>query len=195
MNKFEIEETFIKDIKIITPIPFRDDRGWFMEVFTKKPFKEAGIPTNFVQMNHSRSIYGVIRGLHFQWSPLMGKLMRVTRGEAFIVAVDIRKNSPTLGKWYGDYFSEGNKKQMWAPAGFARGFCSLEDITEVQYLITGTWNPKNESEILWNDPDIGISWPIGMTPMSPRPEISEKDAKAQSFKQWLTSENSNKLMI
>jgi len=84
---------------------------------------------------------------------------------------------------------------MWAPAGFARGFCSLEDITEVQYLITGTWNPKNESEILWNDPDIGISWPIGMTPMSPRPEISAKDAKAQSFKQWLTSENSNKLMI
>ena len=187
--KFKIEETFIKDIKIVMPDVYEDDRGFFIEVFNKNDFDLLEIPSYFVQMNHSRSEKNVIRGLHFQWDPPMGKLMRVTRGEAFLVAVDIRKNSPTLGKWYGDYFSEKNKKQIWAPAGFARGICTLEDNTEVQYLITGQYNPTNESEIKWDDPDISIKWPIT------NPKLSNKDKNAQSFKQWIESENSNNFML
>jgi dTDP-4-dehydrorhamnose 3,5-epimerase len=187
--KFKVEEIFIPDVKIITSSVFEDERGFFMEAFNKKEFDQLGIPTNFVQLNHSRSDYGVVRGLHFQWEPPMGKLMRVTVGEAFLVAVDIRKNSPTLGKWWGGIFSEENKKQIWAPAGFARGICSLSKRTEVQYLITGEWNKSCESEILWNDPDIGINWPIK------NPMLSEKDSKAKTFKQWLESKDSNNFML
>jgi len=187
--KFIVEETFIPDVKVILPQLFEDDRGFFMEVFNKTDFNLLGIPSHFVQMNHSRSEKNVIRGLHFQWSPPMGKLMRVTRGEAYLVAVDIRKNSPTLGKWYGDYFSEKNKKQLWAPAGCARGICTLSTITEVQYLITGEYKPKNESEILWNDSDIGINWPIDF------PILSDKDKNAQTFKEWLITPESNYFIL
>lgn len=187
--KFKFEETFIKDVIIVTPNAFEDDRGFFMEVFNIPDFEKVGIPTKYVQMNHSRSIKNVVRGLHFQWDPPMGKIMRVTRGLAFLVAVDIRKNSPTLGKWYGNYFSEINKKQIWAPAGFARGICTMVDNTEVQYLITGEYNPINESEILWNDPDIGIIWPVE------NPILSNKDKNAKSFKQWLDNPNSNNFTL
>lgn len=183
MNKdFKIEETFIQDVLIITPKIFEDDRGFFIEVFNKEFFDFRDIPSLFVQMNHSSSKKNVIRGLHFQWDPPMGKLMRVTRGRAFLVAVDIRKGSPTLGMWYGNIFSDQDKKQLWAPAGFARGICSLEDNTEVQYLITGRYNPKCESEILWNDNDIKINWPIFY---SDNLILSEKDKKAQTFSEWL----------
>lgn len=191
MQSFFISETYIKDVKIVSPRVAEDERGFFMEVFNKREFEEAGIPTAFVQMNHSCSKKNVIRGLHFQWDPPMGKLMRVTRGRAFLVAVDIRKNSPTLGMYVGEYFSEQNKEQIWAPAGFARGICAVEDNTEVQYLITGSYNPSCESEIMWNDEDINISWPKEVT----NPIISEKDKKAKTFKKWLASENSNKFML
>jgi dTDP-4-dehydrorhamnose 3,5-epimerase len=188
MIDYKIEETFIQDVLIITPKIFEDDRGVFIEVFNKSYFDFVDVPTNFVQMNHSRSKKNVIRGLHFQWDPPMGKLMRVTRGSAFLVAVDIRKESPTLGMWYGNIFSEENKKQIWAPAGFARGICSLEDDTEVQYLITGEYTPKNESEILWNDPELKITWPIFH---SDNLSLSEKDKKAQTFSEWLKRPESN----
>ena len=161
----------------VTPDAFADDRGFFYESFRSDRFAEHGIPIAFLQDNHSRSRRGVVRGLHFQWQPPMGKLMRVTVGAAFLVAVDIRKGSPTFGKWIGVEASAENRKQLWAPAGFARGFCALTDC-EVQYKCTGLYNSQAESGIHWNDPEIGIAWPI------PNPQLSAKDANAQSFAQW-----------
>ena len=187
--KFLIQEGFVNGVKIITPKLFNDERGFFIEVFNKTDFQKAGIPADFVQMNHSLSAKNVVRGLHFQWDPPMGKLMRVTRGYAYLVAVDIRKNSPSYGQYHGGYFSAANRLQMWAPAGFARGICSLEDNTEVQYLITGEYNPKNESQIAWDDPEINIKWPIK------DPILSPKDRTAQSFRAWTASENSNKFLL
>jgi dTDP-4-dehydrorhamnose 3,5-epimerase len=158
---------------------FEDDRGFFMEVYRKDQFEELGLPGEFVQDNHSRSAKGVIRGLHYQWDPPMGKLMRVTLGRAFLVAVDIRKGSPTLGKWFGIEVSAENKKQIWAPAGFARGFCILSEYAEIQYKCTGIYNSRCESGILWNDPAIGIEWPCT------NPVLSKKDAAAQTLAEWL----------
>jgi dTDP-4-dehydrorhamnose 3,5-epimerase len=152
-----------------------------METYRIDKFRELGIPEMFVQDNHSRSAKGVVRGLHFQWEPPMGKLMRVTSGSAFLVAVDIRKGSPTLGKWVGVEVSAENRKQVWAPAGFARGFCVLSESAEIQYKVTGLYNNKAESGILWNDPEIGIQWPVSPT----QAELSEKDKKAQTLAQWL----------
>lgn len=180
-----IEKTDIKDLCIITPAVFEDERGFFMEVYRKDKFKEFGINAEFVQDNHSRSAKNVLRGLHFQWEPPMGKLMRVTLGAAFLVAVDIRKNSPTLGKWFGIEVSAENKKQVYAPAGFARGFCVLSDVAEIQYKCTGIYNKNAESGILWNDPEIGIKWPVAT------PILSDKDAKAQTLTEWLTREQLN----
>ncbi len=164
---------------VVVPEIFRDDRGFFMEVFRQDQFKELGLPELFAQMNHSGSVKDVVRGLHFQWDPPMGKLMRVPRGKAFLVAVDIRKGSPTLGKWFGIEASEENGYQVWAPAGFARGFCVLSDYAEVQYLCTGIYNNKAESGIRWNDPEIGIKWPVKT------PTLSYKDQSAQTLAEWL----------
>src|SRR6266545_2196277 len=134
---------------IVHPDIFEDERGFFFEVFRADRFVELGLPSTFVQLNHSRSRKGVLRGLHFQWEPPMGKLMRVTQGSAFLAAVDIRKGSPTLGQWYGTEVSAQNKKQIWAPAGFARGFCVLSEHAELQYLCTGVYNHRAESGIRW----------------------------------------------
>lgn len=169
----------IPDIKIISHQVFEDERGFFVEAFREDEFKKYGLPTHFVQDNHSRSAKGVLRGLHFQWDPPMGKMMRVTYGTAFLVAVDIRKGSPTLGKWFGMEVSAANKKQVWAPAGFARGFCVLSDFAEIQYKVTGIYNKQGESGILWNDPEIGIDWPLA------DPQLSEKDRNAQTLAEWL----------
>ena len=136
-------------------------------------------PARFVQLNHSRSVRGVVRGLHFQWDPPMGKLMRVARGEAFIVAVDIRPGSPTLGRHESIVASDENHLQLWAPASFARGFCALSDVVDIEYFTTGTYGPHAELGIAWNDPDIGIDWPIK------EPTLSAKDAVAQSLADWL----------
>ena len=175
----------LSGIKVIQPELFEDDRGFFMEVFRKDQFEKLKLPSKFVQFNHSRSTKGVIRGLHFQWQPLMGKLMRVTLGSAFLVAVDIRKGSPYFGKWYGLDVSEENRLLIWAPAGFARGFCVTSDFAEIQYLCTGIYNGNNESGIFWNDPAIGIDWPVD------NPIISKKDSESQSISQWLENELSN----
>jgi dTDP-4-dehydrorhamnose 3,5-epimerase len=175
----EIEKTPIEGVIVVKADVFEDERGFFMEVFRKDQFVELGLPWNFVQLNHSASVRNVVRGLHFQWEPPMGKLMRVTTGAAFLVAVDIRKNSPTLGEWFGIEASAKNKIQLWAPACFARGFAVLSDYAEIQYLCTGIYGPTGESGILWNDPKIGIDWPVK------DPILSEKDRKAQTLAQWL----------
>lgn len=183
--EFKIEKQILNGVVVLIPEIFEDERGFFMETYREDKFKELGINGRFVQDNYSGSAKNVLRGLHFQWNPLMGKLMRVTRGEAYLVAVDIRKDSPTLGKWYGEIVSDRNRKQIWAPAGFARGFCVLSDYAEIQYKCTGIYNSNSESGILWNDPNIGIEWPIT------NPIISEKDKNAQTLAQWLAREESN----
>jgi len=182
---FMIERTSIDDVIIVKPTTFRDERGFFREVYRQDQFKDLGMPDTFVQLNHSGSGKGVLRGLHFQWEPPMGKLMRVTRGQAFLVAVDIRKGSTSLGKWIGLEVSEENGIQVWAPAGFARGFCALSDNTEIQYLCTGTYNSKCESGIRWDDPGIGVAWPIG------NPILTKKDQSAQTLSEWLGTPESN----
>ncbi len=177
--KIEIETTEIPDALVVHNEVFQDERGFFMEVFRRDEFARHGLPESFVQLNHSRSARGVLRGLHFQWEPAMGKLMRVTLGTAYLVAVDIRHGSPTLGRWFGREVSADNKLQVWAPAGFARGFCVLSEAAEIQYLCTGIYNQENESGIAWNDPEIGIEWPIEA------PQLSAKDVAAQSLSDWL----------
>ncbi len=179
-----VETRQLGDVVVLAPQVFEDTRGFFMETFRADHFRNLGLPIDFVQDNHSRSSRGVLRGLHFQWDPPMGKLMRVTFGAAFLVAVDIRRDSPTLGKWFGLEVSAANKKQVWAPAGFARGFCVLSDFAEVQYKCTGIYNNKAESGIRWDDPEIGIEWPVK------NPELSEKDRKAQTLAEWLASPKS-----
>jgi dTDP-4-dehydrorhamnose 3,5-epimerase len=181
--EIKVESRHLNGVVVLAPQVFEDARGFFMEAYRADQFRELGLPTDFVQDNHSRSKQGVLRGLHFQWDPPMGKLMRVTYGTAFLVAVDIRKGSPTLGKWFGIEVSAANKKLVWAPAGFARGFCVLSDFAELQYKCTGLYSNKGESGIRWNDPAVGIEWPIK------DPELSEKDRHAQSLADWLASPN------
>ncbi|MCU0285455.1 MAG: dTDP-4-dehydrorhamnose 3,5-epimerase [Acidobacteria bacterium] len=185
MMRIKIESEHLNGLAVLVPEVFEDERGFFMEAFRVDQFKELGLPHEFVQDNHSRSQKGVLRGLHFQWDPPMGKLMRVTYGSAYLVAVDIRKGSPSLGKWFGIEVSAQNKKQVWAPAGFARGFYTLSDYAELQYKCTGSYNKQGESGILWNDPELGIEWPVKEL------ILSEKDKNAQTFSQWLQKPESN----
>jgi dTDP-4-dehydrorhamnose 3,5-epimerase len=179
------EPTPIQDVIIVQPEVFQDPRGFFTEVYRQDQFQALGLPPLFAQLNHSRSAKNVLRGLHFQWEPPMGKLMRVTQGKAFLVAVDIRKGSPTLGKWFGRELAAESKTQIFAPAGFARGFCVLSDFAEIEYLCTGVYNSGAESGFAWNDPALGIRWPVK------EPIISAKDAKAQTFAEWLARPESN----
>lgn len=182
--QIKIESRHLGEVAVIVPDVFRDDRGFFTETFRADQFEELGLPTKFVQDNHSRSAKGVVRGLHFQWEPPMGKLMRVTVGAAFLVAVDIRKGSPTLGQWVGVEATAENRRSVWAPGGFARGFCALSDAAEIQYKCTGIYNNKAESGILWDDPAIGIEWPLKDV------IVSDKDRKAKTLAQWLASPQS-----
>ena len=182
--EIKIESRHLRDIVVLVPDVFQDNRGFFSETFRADQFQSLGLPTEFVQDNHSRSSKGVLRGLHFQWSPPMGKLMRVTQGAAFLVAVDIRKDSPTLGQWFGTECSAENRRMVWAPASFARGFCALTDGAEIQYKCTGIYNGKAESAIRWNDPAIGIKWPLTDV------VVSEKDQKARSLSEWLATPES-----
>jgi dTDP-4-dehydrorhamnose 3,5-epimerase len=179
------ESTGIRDCEVLIPQVFQDARGFFAEVYRADQFREWGLPETFRQWNHSRSAKNVLRGLHFQWEPPMGKLMRVTLGEIYLIAVDIRKGSPTLGKHFGTIASADNKKMVYAPAGFARGFCVLSDYAELQYLCTGTYNNQAESGIRWNDPALGIPWPVT------NPVLSVKDEKAQTLAEWLARPESN----
>jgi len=174
-----LEPTPLPDCHVVRHQVFRDERGFFMEAYRRDLFLPLGLPADFVQLNHSRSARGVVRGLHFQWQPPMGKLMRVISGRAFLVAVDVRKGSPALGRWFGLELEGSDSRQLWAPAGFARGFAVTGDHAEIQYLCTGTYDPSGESGIRWDDPEIGIEWPVA------EPVLSEKDRKAQTLVEWL----------
>ncbi|MGB3535202.1 MAG: dTDP-4-dehydrorhamnose 3,5-epimerase [Microcoleaceae cyanobacterium] len=171
-------QTKIPEVFIIEPKVFGDERGFFFESFNQKSFAEkTGVEDAFVQDNHSRSVKGVLRGLHYQIQQAQGKLVRVVTGEVFDVAVDIRKNSPTFGEWVGCTLSEKNKRQFWVPPGFAHGFLVTSDSADFLYKTTDYYAPEYERSILWNDPDIGIEWPEGITPV-----LSKKDEAANSFK-------------
>ena len=183
--QIRVESTQLHDVVVIVPEVFQDSRGFFSETYRADQFKSLGLPTEFVQDNHSGSSKGVVRGLHFQWDPPMGKLMRVTVGRAFLVAVDIRKGSPTIGKWVGIEASAENRRCVWAPAGFARGFCALTEPTEIQYKCTGIYNSRAESAIRWNDPKVGIAWPLIDA------VVSEKDQNAHTLDEWLASPESD----
>lgn len=168
----------LEGVRIIEPKIFGDARGFFLETFEKKRYQEMlEIDLDFVQDNHSRSSKNVLRGLHFQTSNPQGKLVRVVRGEVFDVAVDIRPDSPTFGQWEGVLLNEENKTQFWIPPGLAHGFVVLSDIADFEYKCTDYYNPANEACLLWNDPDIGISWP------AESPLLSEKDKLGKTFKE------------
>ena len=172
-------ETKIPGLLIIEPKVFGDERGFFFESYNEKVFNEAtGVSPRFVQDNHSKSVKGVLRGLHYQLPPrAQGKLVRVVQGEVFDVAVDIRKGSPTYGQWVGEVLSADNKKQLWIPPGFAHGFLTLSDTAEFLYTTTDTWSPEHERAILWNDATLNIEWPLNGI----EPQLAAKDAAAVSF--------------
>lgn len=187
---FRIESKNLGEIVVIVPDLYKDERGYFLESYHAAKFRELGLPGEFVQDNQSFSSRGVVRGLHFQWDAPMGKLMRVTHGNAFLVAVDIRKNSPTLGKWFGVEASAENHRMVWAPAGFARGVYITSETASIQYKCTAPYNPRGESGIRFDDPDLKIAWP----PME-KYTLSEKDRKAMTFAQWLASPLSEKFSL
>ncbi len=170
--------TRIPDVLILDPRVFGDDRGFFLESYNKKVLADiAGITTEFVQDNHSRSAHNVLRGLHYQIQQPQGKLVRAVIGAVFDVAVDIRKSSPTFGQWVSCLLSAENKRQFWIPPGFAHGFLVLSEAAEVLYKTTNYYAREHERSILWNDPDLAIDWPVTATPT-----LSAKDRTGQSFK-------------
>ncbi len=169
----EITATDIQDVKIIQPVVFGDERGFFMETWHKQKFSELGIDADFVQDNHSKSAQGILRGLHYQLEQSQGKLVRVVAGEVFDVAVDIRRQSLTFGKWVGITLSAENKKMLWVPPGFAHGFYVTSPSAEFVYKCTDYYAPEHERCIAWNDPDLGIDWPLVNGQF---PQLSAKDA-------------------
>ncbi len=173
----KLTSTAIPDVLVVEPRVFGDHRGFFFESFNQREWKKhTGLDTEFVQDNHSRSIQGVLRGLHYQIQQPQGKLVRVVVGEVFDVAVDLRKSSPTFGQWVGIVLSAENKKQFWVPAGFAHGFMVLSAEAEFLYRTTDYWAPEHERSIIWNDSQIGIKWPKSCAPI-----LSEKDERAVAF--------------
>lgn len=173
----KIISSHIADVLLIEPTIYQDGRGFFFESYQKQRFTEAGIPFEFVQDNHSKSLQGVLRGLHYQIRQPQGKLVRVISGEIFDVAVDLRKDSPTFGQWVGDYLSAENKKMIWIPMGFAHGFYVTSPEAEIIYKATDYYAPQWERTILWNDPHIGIKWPL----RNQAPILSPKDANGKLF--------------
>ncbi|EKO4006426.1 dTDP-4-dehydrorhamnose 3,5-epimerase [Vibrio fluvialis] len=187
----KVISTDIPDVKIIEPKLFEDERGFFMETWNQKRFEEfvSGQLTSFVQDNHSKSKKGVLRGLHFQTENTQGKLVRVINGEVFDVAVDVRKDSETYGKWVGIYLSAENKRQLWIPKGFAHGFYVVSDEAEFVYKCTDFYNPQAEMTILWNDPELNIRWPFSL---EDAPELAEKDRLGVAFKNIIPWKQTNK---
>jgi dTDP-4-dehydrorhamnose 3,5-epimerase len=174
---FNVVPTELADVKILEPKVFGDARGFFFESFNAKDFEAAvGIKTEFVQDNHSKSARGVLRGLHYQIKHPQGKLVRVVAGEVFDVAVDIRKSSPTFGRWMGAHLSAENNRQVWVPPGFAHGFLVLSESAEFLYKTTDYWYPEHERSLIWSDPKLGIRWPSSVAPL-----LSGKDAVAPTL--------------
>ena len=176
----QITPTHLTDIYLIEPKVFSDDRGFFMETYQAQKFAEAGIPTSFVQDNHSRSRQGTLRGLHYQIQQAQGKLLRVVIGEIFDVAVDIRRSSPTFGHWVGTFLSAQNKSQLWVPPGFAHGFYVISEWADLLYKTTDYYAPQWERTIRWDDPDLGIEWPLvgDQTPL-----LSAKDSQGKTLRE------------
>lgn len=179
----KIISTSIPDVLLIEPQVFQDERGFFLESYQKKKFKEAGIDADFVQDNHSKSCHGTLRGLHYQIHQPQGKLVRVVAGEVFDVAVDIRRHSPTFGQWVGDYLSAENKRILWVPPGFAHGFYVTSPDAEVLYKASDYYAPQWERSIIWNDPMIDIRWPIqgGSPVLSTKDEMGKLLSEADVF--------------
>ncbi|HEX7710256.1 MAG TPA: dTDP-4-dehydrorhamnose 3,5-epimerase [Sphingomonadaceae bacterium] len=167
----ELIPTDIPEVLLIEPRVFGDERGFFLESWNRARFAEAGLDLDFVQDNHSRSARGVLRGIHYQFARPQGKLVRVTAGRVFDVAVDLRRSSPTFGRWAGVELSAANKRLLWVPPGFGHGFLTLEDGTDFLYKCTEFYTPEDERCIAWNDPRIGIDWPLGGI----EPTLSQKD--------------------
>lgn len=174
----KVQSTQIAGVLIVEPDVFGDDRGFFLESFNERAMREIGIDAHFVQDNHSRSQRNVLRGLHYQIHQPQGKLVRVVRGTVFDVAVDIRRSSPTFGKWVGVELSAENKRMFWMPPGMAHGFVVLSDFADFVYKATDYYAPEFERTILWNDPDLGIEWPLTGDPI-----LSSKDAAGKSFRE------------
>ena len=173
---FTFKQLNIPDVVLVQPKSFSDDRGFFFESFKESEFLSGGIDEKFVQDNFSHSIHGVIRGLHFQKTPkAQAKLVSVLKGEIFDVAVDIRKNSPTYGKWVSEILSENNHKLLYMPEGFAHGFCVLSEDADVLYKVSNEYSPEHEDGIIWNDPKLNIDWPIS------KPIVSSNDSKLPLF--------------
>jgi dTDP-4-dehydrorhamnose 3,5-epimerase len=177
----KVIETELPGVVVIEPQVFTDARGWFMETFHEARFREAGLPVGFVQDNHSRSVRGALRGLHYQLRHPQGKLIRCVRGEVFDVAVDLRQGSSTFGRWFGLMLSESNRRQVYLPPGIAHGVCTLSELADVVYKCSDLYDPQSERTLLWNDPQVGIEWPLV------DPLLSEKDrrglplAQAETF--------------
>ncbi len=174
----KITATAIPDVLLVEPAVFGDDRGFFYESYNEKKWQElTGLKTRFVQDNHSRSAKGVLRGIHYQIRHSQGKLVRVVVGEVFDVAVDLRESSPTFGQWVGERLSARNKKSLWVPEGFGHGFLVLSDVAEFLYRTTDFYAPEYERCIAWNDPEIGVDWPLSGEPL-----LSDKDKKGDLFR-------------
>ncbi len=168
---FTFKRLALAEVILVTPRAHSDARGFFRELYKRSEFSEGGIPDVFVQTNHSRSTLGVLRGLHYQIPPqAQGKLISVVRGAVFDVAVDIRKGSPTYGKWVGEVLSDENHRLLYVPEGFAHGFCVLSEVVDLCYQVTAEFAPDLDRGILWNDPQIGVAWPVA------DPQLSAKDA-------------------
>ncbi|UTD55546.1 dTDP-4-dehydrorhamnose 3,5-epimerase [Halomonas sp. MS1] len=174
----QYEKLAIPDVVLITPQVFGDERGFFMETFRQSEFEHHCGHYTFVQDNHSKSTHGILRGLHYQHQQPQGKLVRVTQGEVFDVAVDMRKSSPTYGQWVGATLSEQNKQMLWVPPGFAHGFYVTSETAEFQYKCTDYYAPGDEVSILWNDPQLAIQWPT----QGQKPRLSAKDEQGLAFK-------------
>ena len=180
----KVIETTLREVKLLEPGVFRDDRGFFLESWNARAFAAIGIGTAFVQDNHSCSAKGVLRGLHYQIQSPQGKLIRVVAGAVYDVAVDLRASSPTFGRWAGFELSAEDKRQCWIPPGFAHGFLSLRDGTELLYKCTDFYSPQAERALLWNDPEIGITWPledIGAPILSAKDAAAKPLAEAEAF--------------
>ena len=181
MGQFQFTKTGIEGLVVVEPKVFGDNRGYFMETYNYNEFKAAGLDMVFVQDNQSKSKKGVLRGLHFQKKNPQGKLVRVVSGEVYDVAVDLRKGSDTYGKWYGVLLSAENKKQFYVPEGFAHGFVVMSETAEFVYKCTRFYDPSDEGGLMWNDPEIGIDWPV---PENAELLLSEKDQHHQPLKDF-----------
>ncbi len=168
-------ETGLEGLSLIEPQVFGDERGFFVETFSQETWAEMGVDTDFVQHNHSRSSAGTLRGLHFQTSPGQAKLLRCPRGKIFDVAVDLRSDSPTYGKWEGYILDDEKHHQLFVPVGFAHGFCVLSEVADVTYLVSSVYDPQTEAGIRWDDPEVGVEWPVA------KPLLSKRDIEAPTL--------------